>query len=352
MLSLWNCQYCGLNNYPQNEQCQACFNDATQLSPLDQIKYKQRITAEGYLKLETSCNNLTPVDIINLCIKFYEIDIKSPSTANELKSLIWEFMNNKEYYMACEIGKLSITFYPNNANYHAYYGNALAYWNLPDAAEMEYLSIVELHPESGDSWYTYGLMLQINRKYELALMQIKRAIEIEPSNAKYILACATVYENLKDYMKAANLFTKAIEIDPKDMNSYYEYATMLRDKVRDYPESERYYLKALEINDVSDRGTNGSYGYLLYLMGEYNKGIKYVEIELALHPRKYWAHFYHGLLHKVLGNKELSEKALLKAIEFAPGNKEGILVHLEVLKKNDSMNLEYYERFEKQIKSH
>ena len=47
---------------------------------------------------------------------------------------------------------------------------------------------------------------------------------------------------------------------------------------------------------------------------------------------------------------QLAEKELSKTIEIASRiNKESLLKSLEELKKNDSNNLDYYDRFEKKI---
>ena len=51
---------------------------------------------------------------------------------------------------------------------------------------------------------------------------------------------------------------------------------MMRDFVKQFKESEKWRLKCLEINP-KDCGTNASYGYSLYLMGQYDKAIKQFE---------------------------------------------------------------------------
>ena len=88
---------------------------------------------------------------------------------------------------------------------------------------------------------------------------------------------------------------------------------MWRDFAKDFEKAEIYYLKALEI-DHNTPAINGSYGYLLYLMGDYEKAMKYIEKELKINKRNKWAYFYHGLLNKIQGNDEIAEKELLRAI--------------------------------------
>ena len=59
-----------------------------------------------------------------------------------------------------------------------------------------------------------------------------------------------------------------------------------------------YYLKCLEINPRDNESANGSYGYLLYLMGQYNEGLKYIKIELEIGDDDIWP-FVYGLIIKM-----------------------------------------------------
>ena len=74
MLSLWKCEYCDLNNFPENKQCQACFNNATRLSPIGRIMYDQDLLFHGYVRLRILAHlnvTLIPYDVMNVCKLFY-----------------------------------------------------------------------------------------------------------------------------------------------------------------------------------------------------------------------------------------------------------------------------------------
>ena len=120
MFSLWQCEYCNLKNYPQDKQCKACFKDKTRLSQIEQIVYEQRLLFDGFMRNEVlkhiTIHTLIPQDLINLCIKFYEIDIKS-IVGNEsgtraiihLLGLSRQFRDNQEYFIAYKMAKMVVS---------------------------------------------------------------------------------------------------------------------------------------------------------------------------------------------------------------------------------------------------
>ena len=66
-------------------------------------------------------------------------------------------------------------------------------------------------------------------------------------------------------------------------------------------------MKCLKINDK--RG-NASYGYLLYLMGEYKEAMKYIKKEIRIGTVNMLTYIYQGYVSKVFGFDKTTEKAL------------------------------------------
>ena len=92
---------------------------------------------------------------------------------------------------------------------------------------------------------------------------------------------------------------------------------MLRNNLRDYEQAEKYYLKCLEIDDIDCGTVNGSYGYLLYLMGDIEKAKEKILLQLDKDKRNReenkWPWFYHGL---VFDQDDKREVSLMKAFNF------------------------------------
>ena len=302
--------------------------------------------------------------------------IQSAVTCERLK----DFENAHKYYlMAIELDD------GNKSRHCSFYAKFLLDIGDFDNAQKYYLQAIEIDPKDATLKYGYGVCLKIMAKYEQALVQFFDGMKMNVHDPDYVVQCGECYGQLRDfenaheyYLKAIEMggrksskycnlygiflcvyvgdldqakkyFMRAMEIAPMNSDPYFRYAFMLRDYVKDYKESEKYYLKALEIFDKS-AAINNSYGYLLYLMGDYEKALKYIEIALEINAEDIRSHFYHGLLQKTLGNNNKAEKGFGRAVELSrklgKGQIENALEQLKVIKKNDAMNVEYYDKLE------
>ena len=81
-------------------------------------------------------------------------------------------------------------------------------------------------------------------------------------------------------------------------------------------------------------------------MGDYDKAMKYIEIELAMDDTRKWAYFYYGLVNKILGNDDKVEEALLKSAELIKEGKDKEYVRTRVLemKGDDKLGNVCYDR--------
>ena len=136
---------------------------------------------------------------------------------------------------------------------------------------------------------------------------------------------------------------KSIQANPENSLSYFLLAWMYQNNCRNYNESQKWYLKCLEIDDKHE-GLNSSYGYLLYLMGRYEQALKYVNIEMKLYPKTdvIWPYIYAALLHKTFGSDETAEIMAWRAIILF--KREDYRQNLSYLKKvidNDTLNRDF-----------
>ena len=257
------------------------------------------------------------------------------------------------------------------------------------SAEVVYQKLIDEDPSNDTHYnhYLYGIVLKKNNNFEAALDKFKISLRYQPNSGKYALKCAICYEKLGDYQAANEFYLKAVhingsngdnvecmaayakflryimndceqamlychkagEIDSKDVASHYQLAKLYRDYRKDYIEAEKYYLKCLEF-DYSGFLINGSYGYLLYLLGDYEKALKFVQIELKIDDMNKWTHYYHALIHKIKGNVEESEIALLNAVRLVEkGNRKRILSVLALKKESKKDDNEMHQRFENMV---
>ena len=248
-------------------------------------------------------------------------------------------------------------------------------------AETYYLKALEMEP--GTSVYIdYGNMLKNKvEDHKRALDVYSKLCELKPNKSEYILQCAHCYELLgdvenaeecylkaiemtdgkrmkpicwyadwlrdikKDYEKAKEYYFKVIDIKPSYCSAYYGLAKMYRDCLKDYNESKKWYLKSLEIDD---NNYNALYGYLLYLMGEYEKAMEFINIDLKLQTDNKWAYFYKGLVHRVFGDHEKAENALWQSLGLLE-NHQFALKALARMKRVQQLNLDYWTKFEEMV---
>ena len=179
-----------------------------------------------------------------------------------------------------------------------------------------------------------------------------KAIEYNVFKAEfYIYYGGFLGTHMKNYDKALDYFMKAINIEPNRTDHYYGVAKVYRDHVKDYKESEKYYLKCFKVNN-EDCGTNGSYGYLLYLMGRYEEALEYILKELKLDDDNYFAHYYHALVNKALENDEEAEDSLKRTLSLiTKRNKDFIMKHLVVIDNANIFNVRFHQRFKKMVQS-
>ena len=143
--------------------------------------------------------------------------------------------------------------------------------------------------------------------------------------------------------------------DPKVHQYYYAYAMVLRDYMKDYEKAQEYYLRDINSGHNELKPT-GSYGYLSYLMGNYEEAEKQIDIRLeyekSCNNPKVWTQFYHGLLNMQLGNDGIANNALMKAVNGV-GTKAKYKYVLRELKSKEksSSNIRYFDKFKQLLQS-
>ena len=131
---------------------------------------------------------------------------------------------------------------------------------------------------------------------------------------------------------------------PSDFAAHRSCAAITRD-CGEYIESQIYFLKCFEL-DPTFSNLNTSYGYLLYLMGDYDNAMKYIEIDLNKDYPKQWTFISYGLLHSVMGNDVAAREAFMNAIAVIHDNgddKYQVQLRVLELKTKDKFHCKGYD---------
>ena len=144
-----------------------------------------------------------------------------------------------------------------------------------------------------------------------------------------------------------------IELNHNNPTICYKLAIVFRDNLKDYEKSQKYYLKCLEMEQkakVKKETVNGSCGYLLYLMSEYEEAMKHILLGFKEEENSNgWTYYYHALVLNVTDKQKKAEESLKKAVESLKHDENTVINHLKVMKAANDLNQELHEQFGKMI---
>jgi len=115
------------------------------------------------------------------------------------------------------------------------------------------------------SHYKMALFFQKNRRHNLAIEELQKALQSDPAMARAYNAMGVSYDNLRQYDDAVKCYSAALEIDPKMDYAYNNlgYSHLLRG---DNQQAIDAFLKAIEINGENHRYRNNL--ALAYVMND------------------------------------------------------------------------------------
>ena len=133
--------------------------------------------------------------------------------------------------VSCEklkVSRLKANYYFSNANQafsEQKYRDAIE--NYEKALELN-PNLVQAHRFLGESYkavYSPGVETERNmERAQKALEALKKAYEISPDNEEIIHSLADMYDKLRNFEEAEKLFLKILEMNPTDMSNYYVVA--------------------------------------------------------------------------------------------------------------------------------
>lgn len=176
---------------------------------------------------------------------------------------------------------------------------------------------------------------------------------VAPKHAAYHRMYAQLLSSeMGQLPKAKKHYLKAIELEPQICDHRYWFATHLRDDYRDYKAAEEQYLECLTL-DPHDAGVHGSYGYLLYLMKEYEKAKNH--LEFALNPKgqrvvSVWSFYYNSLVHRALGDDQQAYRWMKEAVKYCVASKDVFKKCFNRIKAADPDNMNHHLQFENLVR--
>jgi type IV pilus biogenesis/stability protein PilW len=187
-------------------------------------------------------------------------------------------------------------------------------------ALKELLKAVELTPADPHVHNDLGLAYLALQKPELGLGHFKKAVEIQPDYAAALNNLGTAYLALEKWDEAVTCFEQVSEMllyatphFPLTNLGYIYY------KKKDYPKAIQYYTKALEAAPDFSGALRGL-GRTLTAMGRYTEAITVLEKAVRRAPR--FIEAYEDLANAYLlkGNRKKAVEMLNRAVGLAPAD--------------------------------
>ena len=121
-------------------------------------------------------------------------------------------------------------------------------------------------------------------KYSEAAEIFRKAVEINPKNERAYIGLGTQYMLQGNTDQAETMYKKAIEIAPLSYDAYFHLGWLYRYYQRKYQEVSRVFNKAIEINPKNYQ-PYFELGGFYFLQKDYAQAEKYIQMAMALEPQ-------------------------------------------------------------------
>ncbi|TRU72417.1 MAG: serine protease [Microcystis viridis Mv_BB_P_19951000_S69] len=166
------------------------------------------------------------------------------SSILQLQSAVYQYLEN--YEQALTVINQAISLFPNNPNYYNEKWAVLSELKRYDEGLAAINKAIELAPRA--AWYgNRGVLYSNQQKYELALADYSKAIEINRNFANAYMNRGNLYSNQQKYELALADYSKAIELNRNFANAYNNRG-ILYSLQQKYELALADYSKAIEIN--------------------------------------------------------------------------------------------------------
>jgi tetratricopeptide (TPR) repeat protein len=215
---------------------------------------------------------------------------------------------------------------PNdNANAIAWlsYGDKLLRGQKYQEAKDAFDRALKIDPTLYQAWYEKGLAFfyennssNLKERYTQALAAFDRSLEI--SQHKFSLAWrmkTSVLISLKKYDEALIASERAIELEPKEFIHYLFHSVILINLNR-YREALVDLERAWQLKPHPIINSNRSVIY--YHLGDYQQGVKFVELAIKIQPDLEYAYNNRGMFYVMSGEYQKALQDFNRALEIDP----------------------------------
>jgi len=224
----------------------------------DYLKVEELDKDESFSKSEYLCNNIAisfqRLEQFDLALKYYSKEIKfRPNSSEGYLNRANLYSQLKDYVNAEKDYKKAIELEPENDENYYYRGEFYAdFLEDYDKAIIDYTKAIELDPTDLKNYFSRGLTFNSNRQYNLALADYLKIEELDKDKSfvksNYLYNnIAVSFENLEQYDKALEYYTKEIKFRPNYSTGYRNRGDLYAEKIKDYKKAEDDFTKAIDL---------------------------------------------------------------------------------------------------------
>ncbi|WP_072924754.1 tetratricopeptide repeat-containing S1 family peptidase [Microcystis aeruginosa] len=199
-----------------------------------------------------------------------------------------------------------------------YYNRGVLYYNQQkyDLALSDWNKAIELNPNFAGAYVNRGILYSDLQKYDLALSDYSKAIDINPNLAKAYYNRGNLYKDLQKYDLALADYDKAIELNRNYAMAYYNRGNLYSD-LQKYDLALSDYSKAIDINPNYAKAYNNR-GLLYDNQKKYDLALSDYSKAIDINPNYAEAYNNRGVLYDDLQKYELALSDFSKAIDINP----------------------------------
>jgi serine/threonine protein kinase/Tfp pilus assembly protein PilF len=182
-----------------------------------------------------------------------------------------------------------------------------------ESSEREFRQAIALDPNNGSTRHWYGLFLSFLARDEEAVVQMKRAVEIDPLSLAFNTSLGSAYGSARQYDLALDQFKKTIDMDPNYAGAHGNLSGVYLDMGKYDLWFEEWKKSATLANDREDLAI-AEEGARVYAKSGFRPAVaRVIELEKDLSQRRYVDSGNVAYYYAQLGDKDQTFAWLEKA---------------------------------------
>lgn len=142
------------------------------------------------------------------------------SNVTRYKNLGIQYTQINEWDEAIKCFKQCLTIVPKDIELLYWLGSSYYFKGDYREAEEVFRRLVEYEPMREDAYFNLGIVLAKQKKYDDVIRTLKKAIEVNHTDAEILFHLAGTYLVIGEYLSAIDTYTRIVDLFPADPRAY------------------------------------------------------------------------------------------------------------------------------------